>query len=199
MNGDFMDVFHISRTDSLTLGDEIKLQKIEESKVNRFSDILFPNGVSQHGFYYTADLTYNINSSNNSIVEFEKLKNSFASSQIEYNFEMVRKAFFPDLPSRFSSLFALENLEDILRWPELLIPGSKIHRLNIDKEPDSFDSMLLAGGLGLTNSKAMFYPMTNFEQAYKYWNKELSEQPRKELLIDLEKTKVIVLEEIRLG
>jgi hypothetical protein len=200
-----MNIYHISRGSILKPNDRFNLHPLSELNINITSDIdrLFPKGLSTHGLRYLQEATYTSNGTEIT-TEFIKSNNYLASHFIEYNLELVRKAFFPNSPSRFTSLFVLENLQQIVEWPEILQPGCKIYQLESDIIPQKFDASLLKGGFSLGSSanfeiNETFSPLDNLNFAYQYWEKRTSEKPRFESLLDLSVANVTVIQEVKLA
>lgn len=168
-----MIAYHIDRTCSLTPSQIIELAPYphENGSFSFMSKKFFQGNVSHHGFQYLADASLSsLPSTNESI--------------IEYTTELVRQSFFPEMPSRFQSFFALETIEDLLTWKDfLLTPDAKIFEIEFKEEQCvKLDSAFLPNALYSTNTLA-FSPSQNFEDAYKYWSMCHTEAPRYELLI----------------
>jgi hypothetical protein len=112
---------------------------------------------------------------------------------IELIFELVRRAHFPNKPSRFTSLFAVKEKSDFRQWPELnnklRFPKSHILKIHVAEDIQRFDSNLLRGGLSFGSEHGKCYagylPIAMFNYAYKYWSGLSSDLPRFEYLIPL--------------
>ena len=82
---------------------------IEPDYLQTHVDKLFPDGVSSHGNIYFLN---------------GKQDTLHVSPNLELVFEYVRRSNFKDLPSRFQSVFAWDNIEDA-RWFLKNYPGEK--------------------------------------------------------------------------
>ncbi len=90
--------FTVDRLGGLSQGIELRIQHyldINPPHLQEHVDFMFPEGVSRHGdsFFLSSGSRANI-----------------ASPAIEILFEYVRRAHFPDKPSRFMSFFAVDTL-----------------------------------------------------------------------------------------
>lgn len=94
--------YHLDRGNLLVEGKTISLAKFNDissaspeytEKLQNHYNVLFPNGVTQHGNGYFAN----------------EGKFEFTSPFIELLFEYVRRANFSDKPSRAESFFALDS------------------------------------------------------------------------------------------
>lgn len=151
------------------------------------SDLDF-NGVSRHGELYLTDNPYY--SSNPMTLEDLNKINAHNSMYItEYTFELIRKLCFSNMPSRFTSLFALESLDDLQHW-DLLQGNFSIFEIEISEPVVKLDASFLKGGIALNFVKDFqfyegFSPSINFYNAKKYWSGLFSEKPQPEVLISL--------------
>lgn len=160
-----MIAYHLDRFHSLHEGQTVTLSSCPSCA----STHLFNGNVSIHGQKYLSDC----------------YANDFNSYFIEYTFELVRQKYFPQCLSRFQSFFALEHPEDILLWPELLVPTPIIWEIEIPHENfQKFDANLLLGA-PCFNSAPAWSPEEAFSSALRYWNGEFSTTPKPELLIQL--------------
>ena len=90
----------VDRIGTLRQGQVLNLERFNDLKPPQLQshvDEMFPNGVSRHGErYFLKNSTYA----------------SVASPAIELLFEYVRRAHFPERPSRFQSWFAVDSITD---------------------------------------------------------------------------------------
>lgn len=138
--------------------------------------LTFPDGSIA---YWAQDVAKQLDNSNMHILEF--------------TFEMVRKAYFPQHPSRFTSLFAVAYMQDFLDWTEICTSADleqmNILKLDLPENPPCFDSRWLKGGLihGRNGNKfhIAFSAGLCFDLAFKYWSQIPSDNPRWEYLVQL--------------
>lgn len=103
------------------------------------------------------------------------------SSQIDLQAEVVRKNWFPSMPSRFKSIFAVTQLSDFNFWVKFLsiTPNSNIFEIEYDPSKCAkLDASFLKGGIDCD-------PMRTFPILSQYWSGEMSSSPLPELLIPL--------------
>jgi hypothetical protein len=99
-------LYTLDRKGSLTSGLKIKLiqyKDIEPPPYQKHIDLMFPQGVSNHGDLYFLS---------------NKSQSTDVSSQIEILAEYVRRSNYKMRPSRFQSFFAVDNLEQIKQFSE---------------------------------------------------------------------------------
>jgi hypothetical protein len=105
--------YTVDRLGSLMPGQVIDLKRYDDVRpveLQRHVDDLFPLGVSAHGErYFLKNRTDNV-----------------ADPRTELHFEYVRRALFPERPSRFTSVFAATSIE-----------GAKDFRSRFGKPNDS--------------------------------------------------------------
>ena len=167
-----MIAYHIDRFMSLKTGMLIELESTcTPDSINYAAEHLFGGRMSRHGMHHMA---------NPDGIDISM------SSSIEFEFELIRKAFFPDMLSRFQAFFALESLQDILSWGNILPAGQPfaIYEVSI---PDTnkhhkLDSAFLRGGPNL--STMAYQPSSDFENACRYWSQAKSDNPQYELLLE---------------
>jgi hypothetical protein len=92
--------YHIDRINSLKENIQLSLTRYNDVRpieIQEHVNEMFPEGVSTHGerYFLKNESTPNI-----------------ASPNIEIFFEYVRKAFYPERPSRFQSYFGFETISD---------------------------------------------------------------------------------------
>jgi hypothetical protein len=105
--------YHLDRKGTLSPGSVVTLKPPNYSSLNTvgitidptFLASLYPNGLSQHGQYYLIDVGQHTRQQMPQSGEpLAKL-----SSVLETYWELVRRAEFPDEPSRFESFFAFKT------------------------------------------------------------------------------------------
>ncbi|WP_151742978.1 DUF2441 domain-containing protein [Acinetobacter sp. TUM15113] len=131
----------------------------------------YPNGISRHGQSYLCGYpSFAKKTKNNQFVPKDDV--------IEAIFELVRRLEFPELPSRMSSMFAWQSLNDALAFANSNhIGGFKIHEVETESENIFIGDMnFLKTGGQVINSYVL---------ARKYWSGETSSSPILEVLIPL--------------
>lgn len=129
-------------------------------------DSLYPNGLSSHGRQYLYD-------------KYEWLYDQQGKSYVSYlhiievTFELVRLLKFPDKPSRFTSLFGCETLEDARRFKtERCNNSGEIYKVSTDKFFKADMHLLYTATIP-----------GNIIIAEKYWKGEASSNPFWEILM----------------
>lgn len=95
--------FHVDRRGRFSAGLQIDLLKPDLSAtpdLTQHLNLLFPDGVSQHGLQY---LNLDVKAGN-------------GEPAIELLWEYVRRAHFPERPSRFSAICAWRDLDEARAW-----------------------------------------------------------------------------------
>ncbi len=96
-----MKLYTLDRKNTLSEGLEISLfqfSDIQPPELQTHLNGILPNGVTKHGDQYFASGLQS---------------NNLGNGILELVFEYVRRAHYPDKPSRLQSLFACDNLEDL--------------------------------------------------------------------------------------
>jgi hypothetical protein len=95
--------FHLDRAGQLSPGQVLGLTRhaVSPPEVQDHLDLLFPNGVSLHGWNYFAQ---------------GGTRATEASWNIELIWEYSRRFGHPDRPSRFESVFAWPTEQDAVQW-----------------------------------------------------------------------------------
>lgn len=201
-----MKLYHLDRFGLIYDNKDITSiprNKIDPSiRSSSFFD-LFPQGVSNHCINMTSTsvpclqhctlLFGFINQDFLSVNSFLQQKNHINSQMIDFFFELVRQAKFPDAPSRFTSLFAVEKISDFSLWPELfrnLVPSTiRIIEIEVPDNTPRFDSSFLRGGIIFDKNQHGYFmgfmPTANYDFAINYWSGKTSDSPRFEYLIPL--------------
>lgn len=165
-----MIVYHIDRTLLLSINQTIST--IDNYDLEKIFNI-YGNSLSAHGIQYLT----------------KSLNNNIQSFLWEIALEYVRLIKYPQYPSRFKCLFAVESLEQLEKWKEHMNGQAyKIVKLECSKTY-KFDSNWITNPATLSN----YYKTNKFEDisfsyycyfADKYWSMEVSPNPLWELLIE---------------
>lgn len=195
-----MFLYHLDREQSLKENSEIKLHPIVPAPESKFL-LEFSSGVSQFGMrqmqrYYSFLDCIQIPSLGE-YIKIESLRSAIGEQNqkiIELTFEMVRRMYFSNLPSRFTSLFALDSVSDFRRWPELTYSKQfDIYKIEVPDSTIRFDSNFLRGGLQILTDDSRYnlkysldIPIASMlDLACQYWSKSQTENPRWEYLVPL--------------
>ena len=198
-----MLLYHLDRTNNLRPDHSINLIDHSQLPKDLKSVEYLPelcNGLSQFGldylklvcatYPYERDWHGNLLYPQSSVTQQLKVADP---KILELVFELVRKAHFPHLPSRFQSFFAVKHLNDFSQWPELCatedLASANILSLDVPDDTPRFDSNWLRGGLmhnhNDKNYWIAFAPALCFDLAYKYWSQIPTGSPRWEYLVSL--------------
>jgi hypothetical protein len=127
----------------------------------------YPFGISRHGHQYL-------------------LKgNNPNSSKIEIIFELIRICKFPELPSRFVSMFAWGSVLEAVAFKNKYRskhPHAKVFRVDVDER------FIFKGDMNLLRASSSNIEMVSL--AEKYWSGGRSANPQIEVLIPLPQTVV---------
>ena len=197
-----MILYHADRSGQLSEGMPLRLKTdftLNNEKQAIFHEC-FPEGLSMHGIHYAADqrlvfqvLSVQITPSSSCpcvpLGYIGDAHSLLGNTICEYQFELVRKAFFPHNPSRFQSVFAVEKMDDFMQWEDTGI-GKDCAVYEIEtNDLYRFDSTWLRGGLSLgpveRPSYLGFSPSINLDLALNYWKGNSSPSPRWEYIIPL--------------
>lgn len=172
-----MLVYHVDRLGTMTPG-VLPLMPIEDSapsEVRFFADSMFPEGISYagHVFLKSVPLTDN---SNPEIKEIE--------------FEYIRRIWFPEMPSRYQSLFASRTLTEAFSWRYRLCKGKSYPNTCIweIEAPDHAMFDLDASWRDIVhreNGVRMYSVWRNYSEAHAYWSRRKTEQTRMEVVLPL--------------
>lgn len=211
-----MILYHLDRLKSLKDGQSIELFPLSSLEPDiRSSSFLsqFSNGVSSHALTYLTNkcktlLSLSLPSMTpGKMVDYIAvpslmINKYFSDAQMsEVTLELVRRSCFPNLPSRFTSLFAVDSVDEFDKWQELthengINQNYPIFSLEVSDSTPKFDSNWLKGGLnlGFDSSIGKYYlgymPTANYDFAFNYWSGIPSDLPRWEYLIELPISKV---------
>lgn len=202
-----MILYHADRCNSLSEGMKLQLEK--DYKLNDPKEAIFrkfyPEGLSRHGQQYIQDVIYLFQTLTQAFEDpktgilypscIAALELTYANNKIgpvccEMQFELVRKAFFPDKPSRWQSLFAVENIDDFEQWSaEGLSENYPVYEIEVDSSLQKFDSEWLKGTICIGPVGAPkhmgFSPSLNMEMPMHYWQGDATSCPRWEYIIPL--------------
>lgn len=129
----------------------------------------FPNGISRHGQIYLFGYpSFARRTQNNNLIPSVEM--------IEAIFELVRRKDFPELPSRMTSMFAWQTINEAKVFADSYPQGSyKILEVESDNVFIGDMSLLTLGG----------QVINSYVLAKKYWSGERSPSPKLEVLISL--------------
>ena len=192
--GGAMVFYHYDRLSALSPGQKVELSRdycklgSQAEGVPVVLSEMFPEGLSMHGYHY---LDVFVSESLIGVAGAESLSyalRELPSFQIEWNLELVRRALYPELPSRCQSIFCLESVEEFLDWPELMTGEGQLVEILV---PDNgkcitLDSRMLSGGF-LKNGDGVLTGSlpADYGQAKRYWSGEVSQAPRFEIVAEL--------------
>lgn len=166
-----MIAYHIDRDHQLKQGDVLGLYHTsnEPSFLERK---IFPDGLSYHGLHYINE-------------EFQNIGGNRPSYYImEYQLELIRKCYFPSLPSRFQSFFALKSLDDVKQWSDIFDITAPIWTIEYDESQSIIrDTHLLRPCFEKQESNDYFHLNDSFLYYYNYWSGNNTPHPRLEILI----------------
>ena len=133
----------------------------------------FPNGLNPHGF--------------SRLALYKTCDDDFNEPLTEIIFELVRQLYFPDAPSRLTSLYASESIEQAMIWQKLWKNNFKDNNEQLahslwEIEYESNAKLFDANHLNIFSNDEFSY-ITALDYANKYWQGHFSENPLPELLI----------------
>lgn len=184
-----MIAYHVDRSNDLKTGAIISLDY--DFKPNNDLGIeliknLNLSGVSFHGKHYLNDIAY-FSCNPATFADLEKSTSTCSTSITEYTYELFRQLNYPNRPSRFSSFFALQTLEDLKYWPELLKDAFSIFEIEVDYIPVRLDANYLSSGLAFAYDNDFefhqgFSPSMNFYFANQYWSGGTQSLPKARII-----------------
>ncbi len=194
-----MRFFHIDRQNTLPESGDVKLLPLNHletyscPKTMHFFRGTYCN-INQMGKLYLNPLDVNIS-------DFNTLCSSCYNALVfaaEYAFESVRLAYFPTLPSRFSSIYACESKENVRFWCQQLGLNNfsaSTATVKIIEARHYFyaDAMWRDGAFDFTKFQkpednpflGFFSPFDYHVRAHSYWNGEKTDFPKMEVLCAL--------------
>lgn len=188
-------LYHLDRSGTLKPGMNLTLDQVKSDKELGVEGVLlsvrkmFPEGVSKFGLRY-------LKTSCSCADKLELhtphgVPSNTPSAIIEAIFELVRRADFPDIPSRFTSLFCVGNLTWFDNWSELTSKRAPVYEIKPHETCRSatLDASFLVGGIQADPAGDMLdisfsFPV-NVSNAYRYWSGERSQTPKLETLVEL--------------
>lgn len=200
--GDNLKLYHFDRAGTLDVSKDIQLTPLAQcNPIIRDSDLakLFPNGFSRQGLNYLdpkADIKRDIDQFGYiSPVAAQKALEQSSNKMLELDYELIRRAVFPQCQSRYTALFAVNSPDDFSLWSELqkTSPDAKIVEITVQDDLPRYDSRQLRGGIGLYRYQdeggpgfyVGYLPTGVYDQAVKYWSGTASDSPRWEYLVPL--------------
>lgn len=187
--------FHIDRTNSLELGDELglgwsfrlgseKAPQVEPENKQILQE-MYPEGLSRHGFRYASamvgeDTNVNTPGESKPLVTALPVSDSNSppifsepnSARYEWLFELVRLAEFESCHSRFQAVFGWQNKSDIEDLSPVRDRDSQLVKLSCD----SYDKR----DMNLLEFRSF---SSGIETARKYWRGDTSPDPTWEILM----------------
>lgn len=171
--------YHIDRSHKLHEGDMLKLDKSKYTDCYEQSSLfnhLWPNGLSFHGRNQLSNKQVGIN-------PLGRLNfNEINSAYIEQIVEFVRISEFPNIPSRYESLFLVPELSDIRHWKVLTESSYPVFEVEYDTSCPVLDGYFLRGGI---SDNFLFSPCSALICAENYLSGKKSSLPMPEILVPL--------------
>lgn len=161
-----MIAYHIDREHQLKQGQTIELYHSTNSP-SFLEKMMFSGGLTYHGLHYLNEDIQNVGGNRPSYYI------------MEYELELIRKCYFPNLPSRFQSLFAIKSLDDIKQWRDIFDISAPIWTIKFKESQYIMrDSSLLHPGLVKQESNDYFFLKDAFLYYYNYWKGCTTRNPR---------------------
>lgn len=191
-------LYHLDRSGRLSKGVRLNLVSSTTDDQLRAEGAgaevarMFPNGISPHGLRYLSTVCVRLFEA--PFFNFGAISGELSSVLIEQTLELVRRADFPNMPSRFQSVFCVDDPSDLDAWPEITATGgtlfeitpenpSKVARLDASFLKGGFTEIV--GNMGVDECYSIPMCVTI---AYRYWSGERSESPKPEVLVELPAT-----------
>ena len=162
------------------------MQNIDE--VKDFFAQQFPNGVGGLGKRYFSPVHLSPDK-----IALENIR----IFTVEYIFETIRQMHFPYRPSRFESLFACRQKQDIEYWAQTLsdVDHSTAYVKIVEvtaPQKNTFDADAFWRDQNLEftsdldgSKRIVFSPFFHHYNAYRYWKGDISDTPKHEILCRL--------------
>lgn len=162
-----MIAYHIDRSRTLFPGMKIDFMKptINPEFLSRTLHSSYPEGISMHGNYYFARQADSFIDTGGNLMP-QKIQNANAHL-IDNVFEYERRINFPQLPSRFQSIFCSETISEARKWIDALQleETARIWEINYDHgQSVKLDSGWLKGDL----NNLSFLVLSHY--ATQYWS-----------------------------
>lgn len=166
-----MIAYHVDRENNLQKDQIITLYK-NDSDNSFFTNFMFPDGLSYHGLHYTNETLQNIGG------------NQASFYILEYELELIRRSYFPNLPSRYQSFFAIKTVDEISKWNDIFDTSYVIWKIEFEEANYIIrDSNMLYSALKIENNISTFSAQNSFLFGYNYWKGHITSNPRFEMLI----------------
>lgn len=191
-------LYHLDRSGSLREGATLGLVSSASDDLLRAEGAgaavarMFPNGISQHGLRYLSTVCSRV--FNAPFFNLGSLEGEPSLAIIEQTFELVRRADFPGMPSRFQSMFCVDDPSDFDAWQEIAAAGGTLFEI-VPANPARvarLDASFLKGGIAEIVERWTVDACYSFPScaalAYRYWSGEMSESPKPEVLVELPAT-----------
>lgn len=179
-----MIAYHIDRGSTLFQNSNIELIKnITIDSATHLSSVIhsnYPDGLSYHGIRYYS------NACNSS--QLKGLYDFLKENILEYE----RRIHFPSLISRFQSLFAAANMEELDIWRSFFNLTSNSYKIFKIAYEDKNAIKLDASWIDKITPHSF---LSSHYYAKKYWSGEISSNPKMELLI---KPPITVIERVEI-
>lgn len=171
-----MYAYHIDRSFQLKANQILKLIPLNDFLPNYFLDLELleffnplKEGLSFHGDQYLRK----------DFFTYDRF-NTLADHNLEFIYELIRQAHFPNKLSRLQSVFAVKDMSEFRKWDCLLSSNSnyQIARLEFDaKNCLEFDATFLRSDMCAKDNGYIYSPLTYYKLAFKYW--QSSSNPNK--------------------
>lgn len=198
-----MILYHYDRRGALESGQRLELSRDYSVLGERAEGVtdalswLFPEGMSRHGFLYMDVFSTGCAVGAESGESLRWQLANMPSYQIEWSLELVRRIWFPGLPSRCQSIFCLQNTESLSQWPELWSSQGRLFEVDVpdDGRRAVLDSRMLRGGF-VTHDDGVITGSAPLDWlcSKRYWSGGKSQDPRLEVVVELPVTIGRVLE-----
>lgn len=195
-----MILYHLDRSNSFPYDHKSQLihpiATVNTVEANKLFNSIYTKGFSYTGIRYASPFDVKLSNYEDAISTYENSR----IFTIEYVFEMVRLLYFNDLPSRLTSLFSCQTIQDVKKWYNTLSQNNKITSQATIKKIETNNKIFIGDSFWRddkfhigNDQHQIFSPFAYHEWARKYWNGIISPHPSIEVLCELP---VTVLESI---
>lgn len=138
--------FHVDRSNACQPGHVFNLQPVQGLWADHQAHIqtLFPNGIAQHG------MNWLVSPGMDGFITLRELA-----------WESVRRASYPERPSRFQSVFAFDTLADAHSFINIYMGGDNASILEVDAADHFRANMLLldvkSKGVGISSAAHAYW------------------------------------------